>query len=455
MSFRFKFLLLLSDLVCLLFIFAFVYTLRFQLLAEDFWRSPGLWFIALVTLSFIYIFGGYDVDEDYRFHNMVFRVAMAVLVGILATLFVHYFFAKSRIGLFSRLTFLGSFMAFLFLSLSYRVLIVWRYRHVMRKLKWLFIVSKDQMRSILPDLKRHSFHGEVYFLLDEVEGVEGLGEARVLGSWQNIDEALEQDWAALVTSAQKTPPETQERLYQKLMKARFSGHHIMDLGVFYEIHWRKVPVFYLTQEWFVGADGFGLLSDRVSMKLKRLFDICLSLVGLILSLPFFLLSAVFIVLESPGGVFYRQIRTGRNGKDFTIYKLRSMRADAEKSGAVWASKNDTRVTRVGKFIRLTRIDELPQLFNVLKGDMSFVGPRPERPEFNTMLAEKIPFYNLRHMAPPGITGWAQVLYPYGASIEDSKEKLQYELYYIRHHSLVLDFLIILKTINVVIMGRGR
>jgi lipopolysaccharide/colanic/teichoic acid biosynthesis glycosyltransferase len=168
-----------------------------------------------------------------------------------------------------------------------------------------------------------------------------------------------------------------------------------------------------------------------------------------------LITAVLIRLESSGGAIYKQVRTGKDGKDFTIFKFRSMRSDAEKNGAQWASQNDSRVTRIGNFIRKTRIDELPQLFNILRGTMSFIGPRPERPEFNRSLEKELSFYNLRHIVQPGLTGWAQVLYPYGASLEDAKEKLQYDLFYIKNYSLWMDISIVLKTITVVVFGRGR
>jgi len=162
-----------------------------------------------------------------------------------------------------------------------------------------------------------------------------------------------------------------------------------------------------------------------------------------------------VVIESRGGALFKQARVGKSGRSFTIYKFRSMRSDAEKDGAQWAVTNDARVTRVGKFIRTSRLDELPQLFNVIRGDMSFIGPGPERAEFNQNLEKQIPFYNVRHLVRPGITGWAQVLFPYGASVEDAKEKLQLELYYIKNYSPLLDLMIILKTVSVVLLGRGR
>src|SRR6185369_7979167 len=188
---------------------------------------------------------------------------------------------------------------------------------------------------------------------------------------------------------------------------------------------------------------------------KRAVDIFLSVTGLLLTLPFFPLIALAIKLDSKGPIFFRQLRVGNREKQFMLYKFRSMRQDAELgSGAVWAEKNDPRVTSLGKFLRNSRVDEIPQLINVLKGDMSFVGPRPERPEFVEKLKQIIPYYSKRHFIKPGLTGWAQVRYPYGASVEDAVEKLRYDLYYIKNISAFLDTLIFFETIKVVLFGRG-
>lgn len=193
---------------------------------------------------------------------------------------------------------------------------------------------------------------------------------------------------------------------------------------------------------------------RRARAFKRGGDIAFSLMLLVLFAPLLAATALAIKLESKGPVFYRQVRVGRGGKLFRILKFRSMRADAETSGARWAAENDDRVTRVGRFIRRMRIDEIPQAVNVLRGEMSFVGPRPERPEFVTLLRERIPHYDERHLVKPGITGWAQVNYAYGASIDDAREKLKYDLYYLENFSILLDVEIILRTVRVAIAGVG-
>jgi sugar transferase (PEP-CTERM system associated) len=209
----------------------------------------------------------------------------------------------------------------------------------------------------------------------------------------------------------------------------------------------------LNPSWMVLGEGFrqGLFRTAV----KRLFDLVASGVLLLVTLPIMLIAAVCIVVESGGPVFYRQERVGQGGRVFTIYKFRSMHNAAEIDGKPrWAAANDDRTTRVGRIIRKLRIDELPQIINVFQGDMSFVGPRPERPYFVDQLKEKIPYYALRHEVKPGITGWAQVRYPYGASLDDAMQKLQYDLYYVKNHTLFLDLVILFSTVEVVLWGKG-
>ena len=241
----------------------------------------------------------------------------------------------------------------------------------------------------------------------------------------------------------------------EILDCKMAGFEVLDLLCFFEREAGMLRVDSLQPSWLVFSDGFRLAG--VAQVFKRWFDIMASVALLIISWPCILLTAIAIILESgwSAPVLYRQVRVGKNGKLFKVIKFRSMRTDAEKDGkAQWARANDDRITRVGKFIRKVRIDELPQLFNVLKGEMSFVGPRPERPEFVEKFAETIPYYSERHRVKPGITGWAQLCYCYGSSYQDTIEKLQYDLYYIKNYSIFLDLLIIMQTIEVVLWGRG-
>jgi sugar transferase (PEP-CTERM system associated) len=239
-----------------------------------------------------------------------------------------------------------------------------------------------------------------------------------------------------------------------LLDCRLRGIQVEDWPTFYEKETGKILVTDLRPSWLIFSEGF-VKTPRTEI-VKRFVDVVLSLAALILASPVIALVAVAIKLESPGPALFRQPRLGQNGAVFILNKFRSMRQDAEKdTGPVWATECDPRVTRVGAILRRTRLDELPQLINVLKGDMSLIGPRPERPEFVYDLQKQIPFYMERLSVKPGITGWAQVKYRYGASVEDALEKLQYDLYYIKNLSLFLDLLILLNTIQVVLFARGR
>ncbi len=240
---------------------------------------------------------------------------------------------------------------------------------------------------------------------------------------------------------------------QELLECRINGIKVTDLVGFYERECGHLQMDSLYPSWLVFGSGFKQGSLRTLI--KRLFDITASLLLLIVTLPIILLAALLILIEDGRPVFYRQERVGHAGKPYMVFKFRSMFNDAEKGGKPrWATTDDPRVTRVGKTIRKLRIDELPQIINVLKGEMSFVGPRPERPHFVDILSAQIPYYNLRHSIKPGITGWAQVRYPYGASVEDAIEKLQYDLYYVKNHSLFLDFIILINTVGVVLLSKG-
>ncbi len=239
---------------------------------------------------------------------------------------------------------------------------------------------------------------------------------------------------------------------ESLLRCRLQGRRVYEAAGFCERVLRRIPVQFLRASDFAFADE--LTVSPLRRVLKRGFDILVASLLLLAAAPFLLVVAVAIKLDSKGPLFYRQERTGLAGSTFHLWKFRSMRTDAEKDGAVWARANDDRVTRVGRFIRKTRIDEIPQVFNVLMGEMSFVGPRPERPIFVEQLKQQIPFYGLREAVKPGLTGWAQIRYPYGASVEDARNKLEFDLYYVKNGSLFLDVGIIFHTVRHVLLGRG-
>lgn len=238
-----------------------------------------------------------------------------------------------------------------------------------------------------------------------------------------------------------------------LLRIKTKGVHVNDFSSFIERETGRVDLDTINPSWLIFSDGFSS-SRMFSSASKRIFDITASLILLALTFAIIILFALLVKLDSKGPAFFRQTRVGLYGEPFTLIKLRSMRTDAEKDGAKWAEQNDPRVTRIGRFIRKVRIDELPQTWSVLKGEMSFVGPRPEVPSFVDSLEEEIPFYGERHMVKPGITGWAQINYPYGASVDDSRCKLEYDLYYAKNYTPFLDFVILLQTLRVILWPEG-
>jgi sugar transferase (PEP-CTERM system associated) len=240
---------------------------------------------------------------------------------------------------------------------------------------------------------------------------------------------------------------------EELLRTRLEGIWVEEAESFFERLTGKIPAEAMRPSYLIFNPGFGM--HPLAATAKRLLDFTLALLGLLVTWPIMLAVALAVRLDTPGPILFRQERTGWRGRSFTLNKFRSMRADAEKlSGPVWASEDDPRVTRVGKFLRKARLDELPQLFNILAGSMSLVGPRPERPHFVAELAAKLPYYHMRHSVKPGLTGWAQINYPYGNTVEDALQKLQYDLFYIKYQSLLFDLSILFHTVKTVLLRKG-
>jgi len=319
----------------------------------------------------------------------------------------------------------------------------------------VLVLGTGQVGRLIADLEPTS--ARPFRIIGYLDDVPEAGELvpsgyALLGKIQDLDVLVEETRPDIVVVAQIDrrggfPTKA-------LLECRLRGIRVEDWPTFYEKATGKILVTAVRPSWLIFSDGF-VKTARTEI-VKRLFDVAVSLIGLALALPIMALVALAIKLESSGPILYRQSRLGQNGCVFILNKFRSMRRDAEKhTGPVWTTAKDTRITRVGAVLRRTRLDELPQLVNVLVGHMSFIGPRPERPEFVSELQKTIPFYMERLAVKPGITGWAQVRYQYGSSVEDAVEKLQYDLYYIKNLSLFLDLLIVLNTVQVVLFARGR
>ena len=298
---------------------------------------------------------------------------------------------------------------------------------------------------------QHDFAYRLVGFVDDDEGVELVRHHEVLGKAADLRAIIAEHQVDRIIVGLS---DRRGRLpIQELLQAKLSGVRVEDATTTYERLTGKILLDDLKPSWLIFSDGFR--ASRLTRVLKRMLDLSLSMIGFVLAAPLMAITALAIRLDSPGPVLYSQERVGENGRIFTVYKFRSMRNDAERGGqAIWARDKDDRITRVGRVIRATRLDELPQLWNVMRGDMSFVGPRPERPFFVEQLAGEIPFYVQRHSVKPGVTGWAQVKYRYGSSIEDAMEKLRYDLYYIKHMSVIFDLTIVLDTVKVVLFGKG-
>ena len=273
----------------------------------------------------------------------------------------------------------------------------------------------------------------------------------VVGSYEQLAEIVEREGIGKIVVA--LPDRRGILPMEALLSCKLRGVSVEEVATFYEQVSGKIMLENLRPSWLVFSQGFSI--SPLTRSLKRLIDLLFSVVGLVLAIPLTVVIAVLIKLDSRGPVFFTQERVGQDGSLFTLIKFRSMRVDAEAvSGPMFADENDSRITRVGTLLRKWRLDELPQLFNVFKGEMSFVGPRPERQFFVEQFAKDIPYYMQRLSVKPGITGWAQVSYPYGSSLEDAVEKLRWDLYYVKNMSLLLDLFVILKTVKIAILGTG-
>ena len=410
----------------------------------------ALLYSLFMQLSLI-AFGAYQRKSRQPLEMVALRIAGSLCVGMVAHSLTFYmiptlFMGRGVIGL--------SFIISFVLLLSVRLV----YKHIdeNRDLRLrVLVLGAGKNASLIRHAQSEGRLDSVYiagFVPMLGDGDSSIGFDLVTPQGRLIDYVADNHIDQIVLAAD----ERRKGLpVQDLLDCKMSGIEVIDLPSFFERETGQIRLDILQPSWLFLSEGFGVSTFRLVK--KRLFDLTIVFLLLPLVIPIMLLSSLAILLDNKGqgGVLYRQIRVGKNGRLFKILKFRSMVVDAEKDGmARWASTNDERVTRVGSFMRKYRLDELPQFFNILKGEMSFVGPRPERPEFVSELAESIPYYNERHRVKPGLTGWAQIRYPYGASIEDGKKKFQYDLYYVKNYSNFFDAFVLLQTADAVLFGKG-
>jgi sugar transferase (PEP-CTERM system associated) len=423
-----------------------------QLLALEDGLSKAL-LIAVVTQVCLYYADLYNLRLLSDRRELFTRIMNALASASLVLALVYYWVPELVIG---RGVFVIAALFVITFVIGWRFAFEWVSRRVRPSERLLLVGTNTgavELARELYDL-RHDLGVEIVGFIDPDPARVGTAVLNpgVIGAIEDIPSivrarGVDRVVVSLADARGKLPMD-------KLLELRLDGVHFDHLATLYEEYTGKIAVENLRPSWFIFSEGFH--KTRWSTAIKRVLDIVIATVGMILAFPLMALVALAVKVTSPGPVFYHQRRVGHHGRLFTIHKFRSMQRDAEaETGAVWASKTgDSRVTPIGHLLRRTRLDELPQLWNVIKGDMSFVGPRPERPEFVGDLTKDIPFYGQRHIVRPGITGWAQVRYTYGATAEDALQKLQYDLFYIKHLSVALDLYIILSTIKTVLLRRG-
>ncbi len=447
--------LVLLDILGVVLIFNLNHFLITDVFATNFLLTWKLVLIAAFTFLYFYLMDLYTFESMLSQLGMLERSFIAmVLTGMTVALTV-YLLGPAFIGGFVGRGVLATSLLMVWLwSLWWRYLLNNWIRSQRRMIEWLVITDGDTADFVK---QFRSFYAvERLLLLCPPDAPPEIFDDPAIenpGTWHDLEQVLwERQVAGIVVAAPERAP---EMLISRLMGIRISGVRIYTISDFYERFLARLPVFQLNQQWIATAHGFDLIHNPIGLRFKRYIDILIALVGGLVLFPLILFTASTVLLTSGLPILYRQTRVGENGAPFTVLKFRTMVNNAEAQGAQFAAKNDPRTTLLGGIMRKFRLDELPQLWNVLRGDMSFIGPRPERPEFISQLSRDIPYYNLRHVVKPGITGWAQVMHGYGDSSEDAAQKLQYDLFYIKNYSLMLDISIIIRSIKVVFFGTGR
>jgi sugar transferase (PEP-CTERM system associated) len=415
--------------------------------------GPLLWKALLVSgvvqIS-LYYFDLYDFKTFQSSLELFVRLFQSLGISSIILAVVYYLFPDLIIG---RGIFFISLIFIAWAIISWRLFYIYLIRVAHMDQRVLIIgtggLAQNIARAIV-DRKDTGFHVVGFITPNPDQVGEKLVNPSVIGDFSQIRDIVDSRKVdRIIVSLEDRRGRFPD---QQLLSCKMQGIPIQEGISFYENLTGCLQVECVNPSFLIFSDGFR--KSRMTRTLKRIKSLTVSSVGLLLSLPLITIIILLIKWDSRGPVFYRQVRVGENGRSFELLKFRSMVENAETNGAVWAQKNDSRITRVGRCLRKTRLDEIPQMINVLKGDMSFVGPRPERPEFVEQLRKEIPYYDLRHSVRPGITGWAQIRYPYGATKEDALQKLKYDLYYIKNMSILFDLIIIFETVKVVLFGRG-
>ena len=411
------------------------------------WPSPfygSLWILVAVAILALYVMDVYRMDDSRDPVRFSLDTLVAVFVISAASVFVVYILGTDNFKpIFGREVLPVALTLFAILAVLSRWLFVKWYQGALGVVHWLMIGSEELVASFNQDIRAASLRAEPPRNVTWFEAVKSLDQVE---SWISDHPRR----SCIVHDGQSRPNLRQINL----LNQSESPVPVLTITQYYEQYWKLLPVAHLEEDGLHFASR-SPVQGQTGFRIKRIVDFLIAVVALVGLSPLMATVGVMIRLHSPGKVIYKQKRVGLDGKVFTLYKFRTMFEDAEKSGVQWSDVDDPRITRLGGLLRAWRIDELPQLWNLILGNMSLIGPRPERPEFVSWLQQELPHYQMRHIVPPGITGWAQVKYPYGSSVEDARHKLEYDLYYIKRHSIRLDIVIVIKTALVILKGLGR
>ena len=394
-------------------------------------------FIFLVFIFIKFIFGQLDFyAERFRLKNIFVNFSIDAIFAFMLFIFL------KKVEIFY------VFSAVFFFQIVFRKIISSIY---MKKKNVLIFGSNHIENNIQEDIIASLDYNYIGYISDN----KSRATKYLVGNYAEMEKIIKEKKIDLLVIVKDMKSPSFKKYLKRLFDLKINGLKVLSYEIFNEEIQKKIDASKIDEEWLLQSNGFDILNDGMQKNMKRGVDLVIASTLMILLSPMALIVAILIKLESKGPVIFKQVRIGENMVPFKVYKFRSMKIHDPQKYSKYAQDNDNRVTKIGNFIRKTRIDELPQLFCILKGTMSFVGPRPEWDILAKEYEKQIPYYNLRHMIKPGLTGWAQVMYPYGENIEDTKRKLEYDLYYLKHQDLILDVLIIFKTVKVILFGKGK
>lgn len=394
-------------------------------------------FIFLVFIFIKFIFGQLDFyAERFRLKNIFVNFSIDAIFAFMLFIFL------KKVEIFY------VFSAVFFFQIIFRKIISSIY---MKKKNVLIFGSNHIENNIQEDIIASLDYNYIGYISDN----KSRATKYLVGNYAEMEKIIKEKKIDLLVIVKDMKSPSFKKYLKRLFDLKINGLKVLSYEIFNEEIQKKIDASKIDEEWLLQSNGFDILNDGMQKNMKRGVDLVIASTLMILFSPMALIVAILIKLESKGPVIFKQVRIGENMVPFKVYKFRSMKIHDPQKYSKYAQDNDNRVTKIGNFIRKTRIDELPQLFCILKGTMSFVGPRPEWDILAKEYEKQIPYYNLRHMIKPGLTGWAQVMYPYGENIEDTKRKLEYDLYYLKHQDLILDVLIIFKTVKVILFGKGK